>query len=137
MDKQEIKDEAKSQQLPAEVRGAIRRRQMHNARARMMAAVPEADVVITNPTHYAVALKYDGTSPAPKVLAKGMDHVALRIRELAAEAGVPVVPDPPLARSLHASVEVGEQIPEALFEAVAQVLAYVYRVAGRRRALAS
>jgi flagellar biosynthetic protein FlhB len=99
----------------------------------MMAAVPEADVIVTNPTHYSVALKYDGTSAAPEVVAKGKDLLAFRIREIAAEHDVPVIPDPPLARSLHASVEVGQQIPEELFEAVAQILAYVYRVAGRRR----
>ena len=136
MDKQEVKDEAKQQQLPAEVRGAMRRRQMANARARMMAAVPTADVVVTNPTHYSVALKYDGSKPAPEVVAKGQDLIALRIRELARDAGVPVLPNPPLARSLHATVEVGQQIPEELFAAVAQVLAYVYRIAAHRRALA-
>ncbi|HEU4976373.1 MAG TPA: flagellar biosynthesis protein FlhB [Baekduia sp.] len=133
MDKQEVKDEAKQQDLPSEVRGAIRRRQREAARARMMADVPTADVVVTNPTHFSVALKYDGQSPAPQVIAKGQDLVALRIREIAAENGVPIVPDPPLARSLHATVEVGHMIPEELFQAVAQVLAYVYRVAGRRR----
>jgi flagellar biosynthesis protein FlhB len=133
MDKQEVKEEAKQQDLPAEVKGAIRRRQRDAARARMMAAVPEADVVVTNPTHFSVALKYDGRSAAPEVVAKGQDLLALRIREIAGEAGVPIVPDPPLARSLHANVEVGQQIPEELFQAVAQVLAYVYRVAGRRR----
>ena len=137
MDKQEVKDEMKQQALPAEVRAQIRRRQMMAARARMMDAVPDADVIVTNPTHYAVALKYDGASAAPEVVAKGMDHVAFKIREIAAEAGVPVVPDPPLARSLHATVEVGDQIPEELFQAVAQVLAYVYRVAGRRRLAAA
>lgn len=136
MDKQEVKDEAKQQQLPAEVRGAIRRRQMSNARARMMAAVPTADVVVTNPTHYAVALKYDGTKPAPEVVAKGKDLIAARIRELARDAGVPVVPNPPLARSLHGSVEVGHQIPEELYAAVAQVLAYVFRVARRAQVAA-
>jgi flagellar biosynthetic protein FlhB len=136
MDKQEVKDEAKQQTLPAEVRGAMRRRQMQNSRARMMAAVPEADVVVTNPTHYAVALKYDGTNPAPEVVAKGVDLVAARIRELATDAGVPIVPDPPLARALHASVEVGHQIPEELFGAVAQILAFVYRMAGKKRAAA-
>src|SRR3954453_20754960 len=133
MDKQEVKDEAKQQQLPPEVRNALRRRQMAAARARMMADVPTADVVVTNPTHYSVALRYDGTAPAPQVVAKGQDLVALKIREIAAEHGVAVVPDPPLARSLHATVEVGQQIPEELFQAVAQILAYVYRVAGRRR----
>jgi flagellar biosynthetic protein FlhB len=132
MDKQEVRDESKGQDLPAEVRGAIRRRQMQAARARMMDAVPTADVVVTNPTHYSVALRYDGTRTAPEVVAKGKDLIALRIRELAAEHGVPVVPEPPLARSLHATVEVGDEIPEELFAAVAQILAYVFRVAGRR-----
>jgi flagellar biosynthetic protein FlhB len=132
MDKQEVKDEAKQQMLPAEVRAAIRRRQMEASRRRMMEAVPEADVVVTNPTHYAVALKYDGSNPAPEVVAKGVDLLAARIREIATESGVPIVPDPPLARSLYASVDVGRQIPEELFGAVAQVLAYVYRMAGRR-----
>src|SRR4051812_9565705 len=136
MDKQEVKDEAKQQSLPPEVRGAIRRRQMAASRARMMAAVPTADVVVTNPTHFSVALKYDGTAPAPEVVAKGQDLVALKIRELAAEHGVPVVPDPPLARSLHSTVEVGHQVPEELFEAVAQLLAFVYRVAAQKRAVA-
>jgi flagellar biosynthesis protein FlhB len=134
MDKQEVKDEAKQQQLPAEVRSQIRRRQMAASRARMMAEVPTADVVVTNPTHYSVALRYDGSKPAPEVVAKGQDLVALKIREIAAEHGVAVVPDPPLARSLHATVEVGEQVPEELFEAVAQLLAFVYRVAAARRA---
>jgi flagellar biosynthetic protein FlhB len=133
MKKSEVKEEGKGQDLPAEVKSAIRRRQREQARARMMADVPTADVVVTNPTHFSVALKYDGHSAAPTVIAKGQDLIALRIRELAAEAGVAIVPDPPLARSLHASVEVGQQIPEELFQAVAQILAYVYRVAGRRR----
>jgi flagellar biosynthetic protein FlhB len=136
MDKQEVKDEAKQQELPAEVKGAMRRRQLAAARARMMAAVPTADVVVTNPTHFAVALKYDGTAPAPEVVAKGQDLVALKIRGLATDHRVPVVENPPLARSLHASVEVGQQVPEELYEAVAQVLAYVYRVAAGRRAVA-
>jgi flagellar biosynthesis protein FlhB len=134
MDRQEVKEEHKQQQLPGEVRSALRRRQMEAARARMMAAVPQADVVVTNPTHFAVALKYEPAMTAPQVVAKGQDLVAQRIRELAAEAGVPLVPDPPLARSLHASVEVGRQIPEELYHAVAQVLAFVYRAAARRRA---
>ena len=136
MDKQEVKDESKQQELPAEVKGAMRRRQLAAARARMMAAVPTADVVVTNPTHFAVALKYDGTKPAPEVVAKGQDLVALKIREIAADHRVPVVENKPLARSLHASVEVGQPVPEELYEAVAQVLAYVYRVAASRRAVA-
>lgn len=133
MSKQEVKDESKGQDLPAEVKGAIRRRQRDQARARMMADVPTADVIVTNPTHFSVALKYDGKSAAPTVIAKGQDLMALKIREIAADAEVPIVPDPPLARSLHDTVEVGQMIPEDLFHAVAQILAYVYRVAGRRR----
>ncbi len=120
MDKQEVKDEYKQAELPAEVRGAIRRRQMMASRARMMAAVPDADVVVTNPTHYAVALRYSAELAAPEVVAKGMDLVAFKIREIAKDAGVPVIPDPPLARALHAAVEVGDHIPEELYEAVAQ-----------------
>ena len=136
MSKQEIKDEFKQQNTPPEVRAAIRRRQMQAARARMMAAVPQADVVVTNPTHYAVALSYDGDHPAPVVVAKGQDLVAKQIRRIAEENKVPIVPDPPLARSLHASVEIGQMIPAELYAAVAQVLAFVYRMAGRRKAAA-
>ncbi len=134
MDLQEVKDEYKQQELPAEVKGAQKQRARELARARMMDAVPTADVVVTNPTHYSVALRYSADQLAPVVVAKGQDHIALRIRELAKANGVSVVPDPPLARSLHASVEVGQMIPEELFQAVAQLLAYVYRVAGARRA---
>jgi flagellar biosynthetic protein FlhB len=134
MDKQEVKDEFKNTDLPPEVKAAIRRRAMEAARTRMMDAVPTADVVVTNPTHFSVALRYDGANQAPIVVAKGQDRIAFRIRELARDAGVPVVPDPPLARALHASVDVGQMIPEELFQAVAQLLAYVYRVAGRRAA---
>jgi flagellar biosynthetic protein FlhB len=133
MDKQEVKDEHKQQELPNEVRLAQRRRAIEMARARMMDAVPTADVIVTNPTHFSVALRYDGDNPAPVVVAKGQDHLALRIRELGRECGVAVVPDPPLARALYASVEVGRMIPEELYEAVAQLLAYVYRVAGATR----
>jgi flagellar biosynthesis protein FlhB len=135
MDKEEVKQEHKGTELPPEVKGAIRRRQMQAARARMMADVPTADVVVTNPTHFAVALKYDAQKAAPEVVAKGSDLIARRIRELAADSGVPVIADPPLARSLHATVEVGHLIPEELYQAVAQLLAFVYRTA-RRRALA-
>jgi flagellar biosynthesis protein FlhB len=134
MTKEEVKEEAKSHQLPAEVKSAIRRRQIQAARARMMAAIPQADVVVTNPTHFAVALQYDGTHPAPVVVAKGQDLVAKQIRRIADESGVPIVPDPPLARSLYKSVEIGQMIPAELFAAVAQVLAFVYKMAGRRKA---
>jgi len=133
MTKEEVKQEFKNQELSAEVKGAMKRRQMAAARARMMADVPQADVVVTNPTHYSVALRYSPDRPAPVVVAKGKDLIAFRIREIAAAHDVPVVPDPPLARSLHASVEVGHQIPEELFQAVAQLLAFVYRTAGRSR----
>jgi len=132
MSKQEIKEEFKRHQLPPEVRSAIRRRQVAAARARMMAAVPTADVVVTNPTHFAVALAYDGKLPAPVVVAKGQDLVALQIRKLAEEHDIPIVPDPPLARGLHHTVEIGQMIPAELYAAVAQVLAFVYRLAARK-----
>ena len=137
MTKDEVKQEFKGQEASAEVRGARKRRQMEGARARMMQDVPEADVVVTNPTHYAVALKYDAEKAAPVVVAKGKDIIAFKIRDLARSSGIPVVPDPPLARSLHASVEVGQMIPEEMYQAVAQLLAFVYRTAGRRRQLAA
>jgi len=133
MTKQEVKDEDKQRDLPPEVKRAIRRKQFMQARARMMAAVPQADVVVTNPTHYAVALQYDGEHPAPVVVAKGKDHVAAQIRKLAEENGVPLVPDPPLARELYRVVEVDQMIPADLYAAVAQVLAFVYRMAARKR----
>ena len=136
MSKHEVKEESRSANAPPEVRSAIRRRQLQAARARMMAAIPQADVVVTNPTHFAVVLSYDGSHPAPIVVAKGQDLVAKQIRRIAEESGVPIVPDPPLARSLHKSVEIGQMIPAELYAAVAQVLAFVYRMAGRRKAAA-
>jgi flagellar biosynthetic protein FlhB len=133
MTKQEVKDEVRQYGVSAEVRGAMRRRAMQIARSRMMAAVPQADVVVTNPTHYAVALRYDGQHVAPEVVAKGQDLIALQIRRVAEENDVPIVPDPPLARALHGSTEIGQLIPEELYAAVAQVLAFVYRLAASRR----
>jgi flagellar biosynthetic protein FlhB len=133
MTKQEVKDEGRQSDLPPEIKAAIRRRQIMAARARMMSAIPTADVVVTNPTHYAVALKYDGNLPAPIVVAKGKNLVAAQIRRIATENNVPIVPDPPLARSLHAMVQIDRMIPAELFAAVAQVLAFVYKMAGRRR----
>ena len=133
MTKQEVREEHKSHALPPEVRSAIRRRQIQASRARMMAAVPKADVVVTNPTHFAVALQYDGEHPAPVVVAKGQDLVAGQIRRIATESGVPIVPDPPLARELHRTVEIGQMIPADLYAAVAQLLAFVYRMAARRK----
>jgi len=141
MTKQQVKDENRQYGVSAEVKAALRRRQMQAARARMMAAVPDADVVVTNPTHFAVALVYDGTRTAPEVVAKGKDLIAAQIRRVAEENDVPVISDPPLARALHASVEIGQVVPEELYAAVARVLAFVYRLAGRsalaRRRLAS
>jgi flagellar biosynthesis protein FlhB len=135
MDKQEVSDEAKTQNLPPEVRSMIRRRQMEASRKRMMSAVPTADVVVTNPTHFSVALRYDTTrGDAPEVVAKGKGIIALRIREIARENDVPVVADPPLARGLYASVELNQLISEEFFGAVAAVLAFVYRTAARRAA---
>jgi len=133
MTKQEVRDEAKQYGVSSEVKMALRRRQMQLARARMMAAVPDADVVVTNPTHYAVALRYDGNKTAPEVVAKGKDLIAAQIRRIAAENDVPLVSDPPLARALHSSTEIGQVIPQELYAAVAKVLAFVYRMAGRRR----
>ena len=104
---------------------------MARARQRMMAAIPTATVVITNPTHYAVALAYDrGTQSAPRVVAKGMDEVAARIRALAAKHGVPVVPNPPLARILH-KLELDAEVPAEHFQAVAEIIAYVWRLRGQ------
>jgi flagellar biosynthesis protein FlhB len=137
MDHQEIKQEFKQQGLPAEIKSQQRRRAMELSRARMMDAVPSADVIVTNPTHYSVALKYDSGNAAPIVVAKGVDNLAFKIREAAKDAGVMIVPDPPLARTLYANVEIGHQIPEDLFHTVAQLLAYVYRVAGARKVLAA
>lgn len=132
MTHQEVRMEHKQEELPPEVRGAIRRRQQEASRNRMMAAVPTADVVIMNPTHFAVALKYDPTRSAPTVVAKGQDILALKIRDLGRENGVHVTENPPLARALFRQVEVGHAIPEELFQAVAEVLAVVFRAARRR-----
>jgi flagellar biosynthetic protein FlhB len=133
MTKEEVKQEARQTDIAPEVRGAIRRRQLQASRRRMIADVPGADVVIVNPTHFAVALKYDPEQPAPLVVAKGADHVAAAIRAAAEEHEVPLVSNPPLARTLYRQVEIGQMIPEALYVAVAEVLAFVFRTARRRR----
>jgi flagellar biosynthesis protein FlhB len=129
MSKQEIKDEHKLQEGSPEVKGRVRRIQRDLVRRRMMSAVKKATVVVTNPTHYAVALEYNrAIMAAPRVVAKGRGFVALRIRELAREHGVPIIENPPLARALHKHAEVGDVIPAALFEAVAEVLAYLIKL---------
>lgn len=131
MSKQEVKDEHKNQEGNPEVKARIRRLQMQMAMNRMMGNVPKADVVITNPTHYAVAIQYSKEEGAPKVLAKGVDHLAQRIKEVARENDVMIVENKPLARDLYASVEVEEFIPDRLYKAVAEVLAYVYKAKKR------
>jgi flagellar biosynthesis protein FlhB len=136
MTKEEVKNEHRQSDLAPEVRGGIRRRQAEAARKRMLADVPTADVVVVNPTHYAVALRYDGSRPAPEVVAKGVDLIAANIRRVAEENDVPVVREAPLARALYAQVEIGQMIPEDFFAAVAQVLAFVFRTAARRRSVA-
>jgi flagellar biosynthesis protein FlhB len=137
MTKEEVRQESRQSDLAPEVRSAIRRRQFQRARKRMIADVATADVVVTNPTHFAVALRYDGSRPAPEVVAKGVDLVAKAIRTAAEEASVPVLTNPPLARALHREVELGQMIPDEFFAAVAEVLAFVYRTAGRRRRAAA
>lgn len=133
MTRDEVKQEQRQSDVAPEVRGAIRRRQYQQARKRMIADVATADVVITNPTHFAVALRYDGSKPAPELIAKGVDLVAAAIREEAAKHDVTVLSNPPLARALYREVELGQMIPDSFFQAVAEVLAFVYRTAGRRR----
>ncbi len=129
MSKQEIKDEMKNMEGDPHIKGKIRQIQMEAARKRMMAEVPHADVVITNPTHYAVAVKYDGTKHrAPVVIAKGMNNIAVQIKKIARENRVHIVQNPPLARTLYNEVNIDKPIPEALFATVAEVLAYVYKI---------
>ncbi|ROH86367.1 flagellar type III secretion system protein FlhB [Pseudomethylobacillus aquaticus] len=129
MTKQDLRQESKESEGNPEVKARIRQQQREMARRRMMSEIPNADVVITNPTHYAVAIQYkeDGMR-APVLLAKGADAVALKIREIAAEHHLPVLESPKLARALYAHTELGDEIPEALYAAVAEVLAYVYQL---------
>lgn len=128
MTKEEVKQEMKEMEGDPMVKGRIRALQREAARRRMMAAVPQANVVVTNPTHYAVALSYQAGMEAPKVVAKGMGEIAQKIKAIAAEHGVPLLEAPPLARSLHRHVEIDARIPGALYSAVAEVLAYVYQL---------
>jgi flagellar biosynthetic protein FlhB len=128
MSRQEIKDEMRESEGDPMVKGRLRQLRMERARKRMMAEVPKADVVVTNPTHYAVALKYDAQMASPKVVAKGVDKVAQKIREIAKENDVPVVENPPLARGLFAAVEVDQEITPEFYKAVAEVIGYIYRL---------
>lgn len=132
MTKQEVKEEYKMSEGNPEIKGRIKQKMREASMQRMMMAVPEADVVITNPTHIAVALKYDDASgAAPIVLAKGIDFLALKIKDTAKNHHIQIVEDKPLARTLYALVEVGEEIPPELYQAVAEILAYVYRLQNR------
>lgn len=133
MTKQEVKDEYKRMEGDPQMRSRRRRAQLQLAMQRINADVPKADVVVTNPTEYAVALRYDEQAmAAPRVVAKGQDLLALRIRQVAQQHGVPIVQRPPLARALYAAVEVGQEVPPAFYRAVAELLAYVYQLTGRR-----
>lgn len=133
MTKQELKEEYKQQEGNPEIKAKIRALRQQRARKRMMAAVPKATVVVTNPTHYAVALKYDETMQAPLCVAKGADAIALKIREVAKAADVPVVENPPLARALYAAVDIDKPIPEDHYRAVAEVIGFVMRLKNRRK----
>lgn len=134
MSKREIKDEMKQQEGNPQIKGKIRQRQRQIAMRRMMQEVPKADVVITNPTHYAVALRYDAqTMSAPIVIAKGEDFIAAKIKEIAKENDIAIVENKPLAQALYRTVEIGEAIPAELFQAVAEVLAFVYRLRQNRQ----
>lgn len=132
---QEVKDEYKNTEGKPEVKGRIRQMQQEMANRRMMADVPEADVVIVNPTHYSVALRYDKFTPgaAPKVVAKGLDEVALKIQEIAREYEVPIISSPALTRAIYHSTKIEQEIPDGLFVAVAQVLAYVFQLNNWRK----
>ena len=127
MTKQEVKDEFKNTEGNPEIKGRQRRKMQEVSQRRMMQDLPKADVVITNPTHFAVALKYDNTqNQAPIVVAKGADYLAFKIKEIAKENDVVIYEDKPLARMLYSNVDIGREIPAELYQAVAEVLAYVY-----------
>jgi flagellar biosynthetic protein FlhB len=134
MSRREIKEELRQQDGDPMVKAKLRQIRMERSRRRMMANVPQASVVITNPTHYAVALRYEqGETPAPICLAMGVDDVAKRIREVAQEHDIPLVEDPPLARALFATAEIDQPIPKEHYEAVAKVIGFVMRLARRKR----
>ncbi len=134
MTKEEVKQEMKEMMGDPHVKGRIRSLQMQAARKRMMSAVPQADVIVTNPTHYAVALAYKSGMSAPKVVAKGVGAIALKIREIGAECSVPILEAPPLARALYKHADLDADIPGGLYAAVAEVLAYIYQLANWRQA---
>jgi flagellar biosynthetic protein FlhB len=132
MSKTEVKEEAKQAEGSPEAKGAVKQRQRAAARRRMMSAVPRATVIVTNPTHFAIALEWnEATMAAPVLIAKGADLMAKRIREVAAEHGIPIMENPPLARTLYDKVPLDSPVPPNLYEAVAQVIAFVYRLKNR------
>ncbi len=134
MTKQEVKEEFKHNEFNPQIKAKIRAKQREISQKRMMDSVPSADAIVTNPTHYAVAIRYSAEEMgAPIVVAKGMDLVAFRIREIAVDADVPIIENPPLARALYRQVEIGYEIPSELYQAVAEVLAFVYEVNRRRK----
>jgi flagellar biosynthesis protein FlhB len=129
MTKQEVTDERRSMDGDPQIKGRRMRMMRQIAMQQINRTVPQADVIVTNPTHYSVAIQYDQkTMAAPRVVAKGVDHMAMRIRQVAMSNRIPIVERPPLARALYAEVEVGQEISEELYQAVAEVLAYVYRL---------
>ena len=134
MSKQEVKDEMKQTEGDPQIKGKIKQKQRQMAMSRMMQEVPKADVIVTNPTHFAVALQYHKGMVAPLIVAKGQDLVAQKIKGIAREANVPIVENRPGARALYASADIGDTVPSELYQAVAEVLAYVYRLKHRRRA---
>ena len=133
MSLQELKEEFKQTDGDPHIKAKIRQLRVERMKKRMMAAVPQASVIITNPTHYAVALQYDRGMGAPVCLAKGLDNIALKIREVAAKHNIPIVENPPLARALHATVEIDEEVPPEHYKAVAEVIGYVMRLKGAMR----
>ncbi|MCO4754949.1 MAG: flagellar biosynthesis protein FlhB [Bacteriovoracaceae bacterium] len=136
MTKQQVKEEHKQREGSPEIKQKIRAIQRDMATKRMMADIPQADVIITNPTHISIVVRYDGeTMVAPEIIGKGQDHLALRIREIAKENDIPIVENVPLARALYKTVDVGQGVPRSLYKAVAEILAFVYKVKKNKKAL--
>ncbi|WP_072682204.1 flagellar biosynthesis protein FlhB [Arcobacter sp. LA11] len=134
MSKQEVKDEYKNMDGDPQVKGRIRKIQMQMAMKRMMSDVPDADVVITNPTHYAIAMKYDNqVDSAPKIVAKGIDFIALKIKDIARENDIPIIENPALARSIYSQIEIDQEIPNEFYKALAEIFSYVYELKKKKR----
>jgi flagellar biosynthetic protein FlhB len=136
MTKQQVKQEHKEQEGSPEIKNKIRQIQREMANKRMIADVPLADVIITNPTHISIVVRYDGdTMVAPEIIGKGQDHLAMKIREIAKAHNIPIVENVPLARALYKTVKVGEGVPRSLYKAVAEILAFVYKIKKNKKAL--